>query len=853
MMLKKLNNKKGMTLVTVVIVVTVLVILSAMLIEAVMQSLVLTKRHKNIDFAYYAGESAIEKWSSLIYDQINDPDIGSGYTALNISDPASRMIYANHIKGKIDYTSPSSSIKTQLINITNAASASSTNSATVELEDIEVVDAKWDPSMNYMMDIYLGIKAKSSFSTEGTNYNAGNKIVYAVKPFRVACPVKLELESAIYAVGDVFINGNGNDKISKVNGDVFSFGSFAKKTISPLQYLYGGIYAINRGKINIFGNAYSRSFIRTGPYGKPDTSSDFSEIFIYKDAIAQCIQSFGNSNKIVVLRNAYTFDDVEVNGSRSLIAINGSFFGLSRGGNFNSHDESSAVVNSAPIHRMMSPDSFKSRIVINGDVMLGGGTFKIQDDGKAIGQIEDASIAWNTEDTDTIAHYKTYDDWGIKPAEDYHVNLRSTYGSGSTSLNITAVLNQFQVWNIVDPKNYTQISNWLTDIDNERALGAPDYGKGVVPTYGEGIPDELRGYCFYEVAANNRLYSRPLSIAPYISDNDFSQNLYAATTTVLGKYRLDNIFDAGNKIKFGDTYWNDYTISTNVRDTLFGDIHVPGSIGKFQDIQTQLKNKVHKYAQREYPTSAAGADWDVTRSKEFDNLLDSLEGKADSSIGTDAEDYILHIIKGDSIGTGEHDIDDVYSGKKGINVYTESSNSRSTTSDEKYYLIANSDPEIDLKVNGTFNGIIVTAGKVILQDNADIRGSIIAAGGGSYDGDVFYPQYDTTSGKPMNAIEESQVADLDTGKYAAVIFDTGADTKAASVDFFLGIVVDAADPAELEKVVDKARSTTHGAFMIPSSITTVDRDVKMLYLNKSARINLLEKFLNHELNLYDIF
>jgi len=50
---------------------------------------------------------------------------------------------------------------------------------------------------------------------------------------------------------------------------------------------------------------------------EPAVFSDKSRINIYRDAVAQCIQVFGNDNIISVFRNAYTFDDIEMNGERS--------------------------------------------------------------------------------------------------------------------------------------------------------------------------------------------------------------------------------------------------------------------------------------------------------------------------------------------------------------------------------------------------------------------------------------------------------------------------------------------------------------------------------------------------------
>lgn len=851
-MQKMLKNKKGVTLVTVLIVVTVLVLLSAMLIEAIMQGFVLTKRHRNIDFAYYAGESAIEKWASIINKKVSDPHIGDGYT-VNISEETSLITYAENILNKVDFTGYTT-IPIDIENKTPSppVAPASANSASVELVGKpNVVDVELNAAGSELI-VSVGIKAKASYSPESTNYNTGNKIVYQIKKFKIKFPEDNPLESAIYSVGDIYINGGNNTSEipAVVKGDVFSFGSYAEKINDPNQHYYGGIYSINKGKINIFGNAYSRSFIRTGPYGKAvgDVGyDDSSEIRIYKDAIAQCIQNFGNDDRIVVLRNAYTFDDIEMDGSNSVIAINGSFFGLSRNLFDKNHDNSSGLVNSAPVHRVLYDgsfdESFKSRIVINGDVILGGGTFKLANEdvtdpisgeeykkGRAIGQIEDASLAWTKDSVGSFPYYKNFQDIDFFDTDYYHNELRNSFIGG----NKLGLLNQIQAWNIVDPSNSSEIDSWLTSIENERAGGFKS-GSGI---YGrtESEYSLLNGFCFYEMIANDKLYT----------SSSFSSD-YFVTSGIpdpLGPFRLDNIFDLStNKIKYGEDCWDEIKLNHKVK--LFGDSSDDSTevgIGKMGVIKDKLESKVHKYISRDYPSS--GDIWIPKDTLEFNKMLLDLKDKSSKVLSK----YFLYVendIGNDGGPRVTKDINAFYQDKNGpaINVYTESiTNSRDT----EYFIIVNADPDVDLEVNSVFNGIIVTAGKLILKDNADIYGSIIAAGGGSYDASGVFKV------NPA-AVTDLTVGNLDNGDYAAVKFVSADDKKSPSVDFFLGKVADASNPADMAKFVkDVINNIPRAKFLIPSDVADTN-DNKLIYLNKAARINLLEKFDAKGINLYDIF
>lgn len=828
--------------------------------ETVVHSIALTKRHKNVDFAYYAGESAIENWFSVIEKEIcNKPKIGWSYPGtLNVNDDASKADYSDFI---IKIVKNSGKLVPQLIDIAGVTASVSglpaSTSAKVSLVgDPEYIRSEWNTSTK-MLDIYIGIKANSTFSTPNTSYNAGNKEVYARKAFSVAGPFRPQLESAIWAIGDVFIDGNDLNKTTVVKGDVFNFGSYPKKVGIPNQEYFGGIYAIDNGKLNIYGNAYSRSFIRTGPYFSTD--ADNSEIRIYKDAIAECLQDFGNNDKIIALRNAYTFDDVEINGDDSVIAINGSLFGLSTGGSTSYHDNSSAIVNSAIVHSLArnlsyTQGSFRSRVTINGDVILGGSTFKTNDDGTVAGLIEDASIAFDTSPQNELPYYRVYSD-GWTDATKYHMSLRNAFNSPGSTL--IGYLNQFQVWDMVSPYDPAKINDWIGYIDTERNT--------TVGTYNLTPPSKIRGWSRYETVANNKIYMCPLGsgFTPYEdeSTSTYRNDFYVLKGTLaLGSYKLDNIFDATNKLQYGGKYWDGDVLDgkfdatdtmLGVRDELFGDGDPTHGIGLCGNIHNDLLDKVNRYTSRKYPVS--GDVWATAENTEFNDTLKAIETKYGEVTGV-AKDHMLYISNSSAV-TGDHDIDELFHDQKAIidptsdiRIYAKSA-ARVTNGGSDYYIIANEKPDVNLVINNTFNGIIVTAGKVILKEGASVYGSIIAAGDGYYStGGTFYPK-----AKEIN--NDIERANLDKGDYAAVkvIADPAATGDAPYVDFFLGFSGGRTDYSEsgLMNVITTATSSPAGSFLIPTGVSTTED--KLNYLNKAARINLLNKFLGLGINLYDIF
>lgn len=865
-MIKLLRKERGATLITVIIITAVLTILTVVLLDSALQGLVTAKRHRNVDLTYYSGQSAIEKWFNQLQQEAENDVIGTEYDST-----VNGTNFKDYVEYLIDKVEPK--LDTEYIDIaaksSSVAGLSGNDYSEISVKSIDVIGEPVLFNQGKNVRVTIGIQAIASFSDPSSPYSAANQPIFAQKDFVFTVPKNdFELAFAILTLGDLYTStrhyeSNGTLGIeipgfnADIKGDVSAFGTFPKNILWPEQFYYGGIMAMHGMRLNIKGNAYSRSFIRTGPYRGISESvsySDNSRIDIYRDAVAQSIQAFGNNNEIAVFRNAYTFDDIEMNGENSIIAINGSAIGLSHTFANRNHDALSAIVNSAPIHNMISTNSLKSRIVVNGDVIIPGGTFKIDTvTGEYIGNIEDASIVWYDDGTGNgIAYYKLYP-WGpddLARPELYHENLRDKLYSLSSGEFLGGPLNIFQVWSSIDwTANANRydigtgggISGGIDSLLNSIRLSRNSANFPSTP------PASVSGCWSYELAANRSLYSNEI---PGYSSDGFQEIRYVNRDS----YVIDNIYskDADGNItglKFDKNVW-DGVSGALYTTKVFGkldDLGPTDSIPYEETIKYNLENYTQLLAKRDYPpTGTSGSEWsawagDAANEGVFSKLMDKLEDKVSNYSGNL---YCINVPAGTS--AGEHNISEwrpeVYDWSKRSRENNPTNNPADPLfdfdADNEYFLVFNEYADVDLVVSGKFNGIIFTAGAVILNEGADIRGAIISAGGGTYSGSKFIPElnkldrdYDLTHGY-------EQAIKLDRGSYAGVkitpsiSYDpTNPEHTSPKVDFYLGLINE-------QYVKDLAR---------PYDSNAAD------YLNKAARINLLKKLAGQGMNLFDIF
>lgn len=809
-MARIIKNNRGWSMPIVVIIATVLVMLAVALLGNTMQSFHFINSQENIEDAFFAGESSLEKWFNILNNETTGIDFSVLYTGPTDMSIASNVeAYADWLVQKLKDILEEH--KTQIIDVRNHSisvknlSDSDANYARVILE--ELMNMTDDEGRKYIIDgenlkLMIGLQALSTYSRSNSRYRALNKKVYGQLELSFKLPEDkaFKLLGPVYSFGDFMIDNSNTE----VLGDCYVFGSFPEKVLDPKQWHYGGIYALNNAHLTVDGNAYVRSFIRTGKYLQDGSNSRIS---ITKDAIAQCIQLFGVGDRVLVYRNAYTFDDLEINGANSIIAINGSYVGMSTGGDF--HDQSSAIVNSAPIHNIYSLESLLSRIVINGDCIVQGGTFKIEEDGKAVGQIEDAALAWDATGDYGNAFYKTYK--GDFRGDDYHNKLQHEYNLAGG--HIRGFSNLFQVW---DPQPRGLVEEWL----NNNVMSAIRGESNALPR----VPGKLTGFWNYELAANDGIYFNKIETT-------------AEDMKILDKinesFVLDNIYDPLNKanLRYGNNAWDhlrgyDLSNGGEYDDYKKGlEMLIEGDTDSVDEdisggtIMSSLKDLTHFFAEREYP-STGNPSWLAGAKDEFTETLDKLGRLIPTEAG---EEYLIRI--NDPALSGNYDIDEFYAAKFPGDPDASLYNKRNPelALDNQYYLVVNSNPNICLEVSGEFNGIIFTAGRVDLKEGADIRGAVVAAG-------------KTVSNIPDIGhlkITEDNADELDSGAKASIYSD-GSNVK---IDFYLGHTpyIDFGAPADSDSV----------------PVTSVDGDND--FLSRAARKRLLKKFNDIGLHLEGIF
>ena len=852
-----LRNDKGAALITVIIITTIILLFGAVLVNASVQGFKLTKHSRNIDFARYAGDTAIENWFNKIIKKVGsdgfiDDDFIQGvlgevnYSKLSDTDEVKNL--ANEIIKKIKtelnerqfidvsaVLSESNNVEIDGKTIQNlgelrgfsyGAGDAITDFSEVRINTVidgegnkdlalEVVAADFDSSSN-ILTVTIGLTVNALYS-DGI-YSTDNRLIYAEKSFEIELPEPkdgFELEYAILTLGDLYVNNvTGN-----VKGDVNVYGTFPNVLKDPRQHYYGGIYAINKAKLNLMGNAYTRSFIRTGAY-KPralhnpadgryddiEELKDKSSIHIYKDAIAQNIQLFGNDSEIAVYRNAYTFVDLEINSENSILFINGSYVGLTKGredGELTPHDNLSGIVNSAIIHNLLSEPSQKSRIFIGGDVIVPGGTMRINpENGEAIGQIEDASTAWWDYTIGNGPFYRLYYANDDEDPEDYHGDLMRTYRNNQGYLG--GHMNFFQVPNLrvdvransswfnsnfyIDDSDIFK-GNIISQIEKLKDLSIYDAKNNNLKNAGTGTMqkvEKISGAWSYALAANGGLYE-------YNNENSSYNDLKALEFINDYNYVLDNIFN-GDLLKYDSGYWaftveNPAAVNVEVWNRLEG------------GIVEDLYDRTQPFLARKY---GAGV-WDTDESNErliiFNELITKIEGRK-SNFNTEGRQYFKEVT---SMATNNVRVSEL----EGMN-------------GDEYYFLYNTNPEKYITVDENFNGIIFTTGTVILEGGANVKGSIISAGGGRNNEGTFVPR-----AKDGIEINENTLKSLDRGDYAGVKFIEGGGE--INVDFYLGL-----DPDD----VLREAGFDSGNYKM---------------LNKAARLNLLNKLDQNGINLKSVF
>lgn len=819
---KKRNS--GAALPSVLVISTVLILMVISLSNISIQQLQVSKTHKNVDYTYIGSSSMVEKTFSFIQGYINHPDKkykeGVPVTATTDDKYATYIVNAN-IWSAVD-ASINGNAAAKQIDVSNNTAKAVTSVKSVRFLGIVSSDSQY-------LNVDIGIVVSSSFKN-GKN-NAGDKPEFAKRTFKIEKSSKRSMKPAAFnGIGDLYASGYLQ---SIIKGDVKVVGTAPKKAKQPEQYYYGGIYARNNADLQINGSAFVRSFVRVGKYG--EGINDNSKIRVRNNIVAQSIQAFGNNDEIFTYGDAFTFDDLEMNGTNSVIAVNRNFFGLSRGNEEpyadDYHDASSGIVNSSVVHNpdeASIEDAKKSKVIINGDVFINGGTFRIDPqtgdflyptifnpvtglpDPPGSPQIEDASASWY--DTEEIPTYKTFDypndgvyhGSGINREDDW---IYKQYESG----NANGYCNLFQVWDIQatnkkDEISYgSQIENWFAtyvkDAMNKGYADLPDWKNG----YKANSIPKVSGFCHDEMSANGKMYfmikqsntvpsgyidqedASKVKRAEYVlsSENDYKRSLYYLDSNSSSYKNAPKWTDWSNYTDRNKCDWYNYYLNT---------------VAMLSGLRTPLMDITQDFVKRDYEWQFADIINDYTKNQnntdtQFNYIGDELLGA-----NKDVNDCV--------ITSNEIDINPTFPiSAKGNYLIADYINRTPGVDPSKYYLIVIDDPEMTLEIDEKIKAIIFTRGKIIMKAGAEVQGFIIAAGRGysSVTGNLDGSAAD--AGKMPAIFEDgSNLSRLDDGSYASIVFEGSnnpADSSSkAVIDFSSYDPADENDPFNPEKALD---------------------------------------------------
>ncbi|MEN8906924.1 MAG: hypothetical protein ABF289_13280, partial [Clostridiales bacterium] len=677
----------------------------------------------NIEMSYFGSDSVMEK--AMDYIKTNSTDI---MKSVPYSDDLS---YANTLA-----ISVFNNLKTMDFDL--AVEEDSLDKVKTEITDVEMLEYK---TVDDKLQVLLGIMVNSDYSSG--IFQANNKKVYNKLLIELEKPNRFYLNSAVNAIGDIYIDGGLNPTtsggsegdLSKYNykvyidGDINIYGTTPVNRSQAEQWYYGGLMVKNNAYLNVNGSAYCRSLIRTGDYDRSlsDVVIDKSRIDIEENVVTQGMHIFGREDKIMVKKDVYTLDDLEINGPDSVIAINGTYFGVSNGKDDNGnstkyHDLSSAIVNSSTVHDLSADSklSKKSRVVINGDVFINGGTFKLDNSGVVLGQIEDASVAWDN--ANDIEVYRGYDNYWTTLPDSYIFNsppfdlVENKSYLEKYKDNAVGFGSLFQIWSDMS----TDISGWLDNIDTMR-----DYS-GTIPNNSLTVEKNklISGYCKTAVAANDSL-----KFMDKINDS-------ASGIIKFERLKKDNFPE---QIEDLDGFWNDgYELKPWAEYSNI-DFGIPAKLDELKKIliKGMRKNSAEFFIQRDKL-----GDGDVLNTQIQHYISASNDPSYNSYF-----DYILG-----STATKSSGFSLVYDG-------THSKLSEYGIDLNKYQIFL-SDSTSEILVDTDFNGLIITRGRVRIARGVTIKGAIIAAGEG----------FDSTA-LTITSVDSANSDDLNNGAYSAVYFD----------------------------------------------------------------------------------
>ncbi len=523
------------------------------------------------------------------------------------------------------------------------------------------------------------------------------------------------------------------------------------------------------------------------------------------------------------------------------------------------HDESSAILNSGQLHYTLDNQRLKSRIVINRDIIVPGTGWKINNLGVAEFPIESAGLIYPidnmnalvSQDVPAYRHEHKFDPQGIGLVGYegflYRDSIQDTDGNNVQNLmngytNIIQAFPPVNTGGVMDINNGS-INSWISNITN--TINSNGYGNALA-----GKIQSLSGFAASIVGANDSIYwnndyhpKKPTGHNPSnnqfpVSDFNYLENfsldgflpsdinlayrhqgslgeegidLFADETDMDFNVEVDrdlflnpdvNILEnhptTQNVKKFWQHYWKpwnisnweaykntalEYTTGVNVPPITsfidFYDIMIKLDTSRLNGLKNLIEQRLNRIAYRSYPDDNSPNYWQVGVNDDLNLTFERIKILKDR--GTPYIDYI-----------------DAQTRQPGEAIYSNLISGFDKDDEEKYYLLANEQSNLDIVINDVFRGIIITKGRVILTKGAKVYGTIFATGRYSNtDEGTFEGTLEEPNGGNLNAIDffgpgwqTSDLKNLHDGFLGGIVFDlrrNGASSNdSPEINFYLG-------------------------------------------------------------------
>ena len=739
-----ITNTAGNSIPLVLLIALIVMIIGGAVAYGTVQVFSAVKGEAHSQLAYFAAESALERSMCCLDTHITKENYATSNSITYSGDDA----FITAIIGSLN-----NNLNSEIYKSFNDISVYTNNSMN-KPEVTIVYSYKGGFKKLGLKKIIIPITITATAKMENGLFKSYGKKSVATREYEVWIDNGFKLNGAVYTLGDLLAKTTIPDPSeSEIEGNIYVFGTGLENARVMQQHYNGGVCVTDKAVLKVTdGNIYTRNLVRAGLFSEGATS-DSCAIVVDKDIVAQGIQVFGSNDSIVVNRDAYTFDDVELIGINSYIAINGNYYGLNPGEGIR-HDTSSAIINAAP--RFTNGEY--SRIVINGDVFVNGTTFRIKNTstGEVGHKMGDVSHAWIGDET-------VYAAKGIAAGADSGTYM-DALSTNKSSINGFSVILQRDNWDGITygfaNRTITNWKSWITDIKRVARYGRVN---DLI------APLNVSGFCNYAMAANDRIYmmdridrnsseiKRPTSFSNNIGDDDHGI--------------------AALKDYFSNNYVNDHWINDDSGWTVYASENGSHSMTEaMTNMMGILQEHVEVFAKKEYvptptpeptpppptptPDKIKYSFVESGGTTLFMKLSNYLDGIDDSTTN-----YFLKIPNNADVSP--------------VNVISEIGSSTN------YHIILNLNPNRELHIDVEMYGIIFSHGKVVIKENGKVNGAVIAAGRG-YDsvtkvgGSAAEYYIDPSDGakKPRlpKVIIDPIVGNSDTFKnwdYAALVFENG--------------------------------------------------------------------------------